>query len=50
MKIHVKKKSERAAWKVLAKAGKIVTANGSWQNRSTLPDSSMKRDFYPQAG
>lgn len=50
MKIHVKKKLIRATWKALAKDGKIVRNDGTWVNRGSLPDSSMKRDFYPQAG
>lgn len=50
MKIHSKKKAIRAAWKQLAKMGSMNRPDGSWSNRSSAPDNSMKRDFSPQSG
>lgn len=50
MKIHTKKKAHRLACKLLARDGKINNAAGQWVNRSSLPDTSMKRDYSPQAG
>ena len=50
MKIHTKKKAERAAWKTLAKEGRMPNAAGNWSNRGSMPDNAMKRDFYPQSG
>jgi hypothetical protein len=49
-KTHQKRKRERALWKQYARDGKIVNAAGQWVNRSSLPDTSMKRDFSPQSG
>jgi hypothetical protein len=50
MKIHVKKKATRAAWKQLAATGFMNRPDGSWGNRGSAPDNSMKRDFSPQGG
>ena len=50
VKIHTKKKAERAAWKALAKEGRMPNAAGNWSNRGSMPDNAMKRDFYPQSG
>lgn len=50
MKIHAKKKATRAGWKKLARNGKANNSEGQWVNRGSLPDNSMKRDFWPQSG
>lgn len=50
MKIHSKKKQTRQAWKTLAKEGMMNRADGSWGQRGSMPDTSMKRDFFPQTG
>lgn len=50
MKIHAKKKAYRALLKQLAKDGYANDADGKMVRRSTLPDNSMKRDYYSQGG
>lgn len=50
MKIHTKKKATRLNWKQAAQRGLINKADGTWANRSSVTDNSMKRDFSPQAG
>ncbi len=50
MKIHTKKKAFRLMCKFAARDGKMNNAAGQWANRSSFPDTSMKRDFSPQAG
>jgi hypothetical protein len=47
-KTHVKKKVFRAACKQHARDGRINNAAGQWVPRGSLPDNSMKRDYYPQ--
>lgn len=49
-KTHVKKKAYRAWLKEQASTGKMNLANGMVTSRSSAPDNSMKRDFYPQEG
>lgn len=50
MKLHVKRKFTRRAWKELAQAGHMNRADGSWGQRGSMTDNAMKRDFSPQAG
>jgi len=46
-KIHEKKKEYRAWVKEHAQAGKINRADGMFVQRSSLPDTSMRRDYNP---
>ncbi len=48
MKMHTKKKKYRQEMQRLAKAGKINTAEGKMVDRHTIPESSMRRDYFPQ--
>jgi Tfp pilus assembly protein PilF len=50
MKIHTKKKAYRLACKLAARDGRINNPQGQWVNRSSVPDTSMKRDYSPQSG
>jgi hypothetical protein len=50
VKIHSKKKATRTAWKKTSQQGLINRPDGSWVNRSTVADTSMRRDFSPQSG
>jgi len=50
MKTHTRKKLDQSIRKAAAQTGLINNAQGQWVNRSSLPDTSMKRDFSPQGG
>ena len=47
-KTHAKKKAFRLACKQQARDGKINNPAGQWVNRSSVPDTSMNRDYSPQ--
>lgn len=49
MKIHAKKKAYRKLCKANAKAGLINDETGKWVNRSSVKDTSMRRDYHPQS-
>jgi len=47
-KTHAKKKAFRLACKQQARDGKINNPAGQWVSRSSVPDTSMTRDYSPQ--
>ncbi len=49
MKTHTKKKLYRRWLKEQAKAGKINSETGIMVSRASMKDSSMTRDYSPQA-
>ncbi len=49
MKIHTKKNVYRASVQKRMKAGQINNEAGEWRPRESIKDSSMRRDYHPQA-